>query len=324
MRIPKTIKIIFFLFIFVIFCIVGSSTINEVIPELENGKVLGVVEAGGAINIEEDNNLPENSNIFHPKKISEDKIEIESRSAVIIDCESGDILAEKEKDKKLPIASITKLATAMIFLENNPGWDSIYEIKKEDLQEGGINHIIAGEKIKVKDLFYLSLVSSDNTAAFAMANSTGLKLENFIAEMNRKAKALGLDNTNFKDPVGLSEKNISTAYEIAKLVNLAFLNKDIKEASLTKNYNFSTEGGKVRTAKTTNWLLNKYPKDGIEILGGKTGSLNAAGFCFTAKFINNDGGCLVSVVLGSKDTFARFSETENLINWAYKNFSWIP
>ncbi len=166
-------------------------------------------------------------------------------------------------------------------------------------------------------MFYFSLVGSDNTATAALVNSTGLSEQEFVAKMNGKVKDLGLKNTRLVDPVGLGDANISTAREVAYFARIALANPDISRASLTKNYEFTTEQGRRKTIATTNELLNSFSEQGIENLGGKTGHVNSAGYCLVNRFKNNENKEIITVVLGATSESSRFSLTKKLVDLYY-------
>ncbi len=261
--------------------------------------------------------------IEHPVKIlDEEECKVDATSAVVIDKKDGLVMYEKNADEKRAIASITKLMTALVFLDHNPGWDTVYEIKPEDRVEGGIIYLYNGDKVTVKDLFYTSLVGSANTATQALISSTGMSQKEFVKKMNEKAKELGLVNTFFEDPTGLSDNNISTAREVAIFAMEALGQKDIRQATLKTKYEFTTSGGKKKIIESTDYLLENLPPNGIRIIGGKTGYTVAAGFCFTGEFLNEDGHELISVVLDSPTYSSRFYETKDLVTWVYNNYKW--
>lgn len=263
--------------------------------------------------------LPDNEN--KPVKPEIPPYDLQASCGVIIGAPSGEFF-NKNADKKWPLASITKLATALVFLDNNPGWDEVYEIKREDRREGGKIYLFMGEKVKVKDLFYLSLVGSDNTAAIGLVNSTGLSEEEFVKKMNEKTSGMDLKNTFFYDPTGLDNNNVSTAGEIAVFARAAFSSEYISEATLTKKYEFLTLGGRKKIVYSTDDLLDVFPQNGIKIAGGKTGYTEAAGYCFVGKFIDHNGREMISVVLGADTKDGRFTETRNLVEWAYESYVW--
>lgn len=256
------------------------------------------------------------------KKNDFSKFTLENCSSFVLDSESGEMLFERDADKQVAIASISKLATALTFLDYNPGWEKELSLDQSDMVQGGRIYVRPGERLKIKDLFHLSLVASDNSATKALARSTGLSESEFIRKMNEKMLSLGLKRTNFAEPVGLSEKNRSTAREVAQLASAAFGKPEIKDATVMKNYAFKTLSGRLVSVNSTDSLLDKYDSADTRIYGGKTGFTNSAGYCFVGGFENKTGTRLISVVLGGKDNSARFRNTEKLIAWAYRNYEW--
>ncbi len=248
--------------------------------------------------------------------------DLSAQSALAYDCDGDQSLYDKDGDKVWPIASITKLLTALVFVEHNPGWNEVYQLKSTDRREGGRIYLFTGEKATIKDLFYTSLVASDNTATAAMVNSTSLTEEEFVRLMNQKARQIGLTKTKFIDPVGLNNNNQSTAKEVAIFARAALANDDIRQATLTRKYQFKTQEGREKEVYNTDDLLNRLPENGVKILGGKTGYLEAAGYCFVGQFTNHQGKKIVTVVLGSESDQARFEQTEKLADWVYQNFVW--
>lgn len=257
------------------------------------------------------------------KKLGVSEFSLDHGKAAVWDEHSRTFLFQQEGEKKVPMASITKLMTALVFLENNPGWDHVHEVTREDRREGGRIFVYLGDKVEMEDLFNISLVASANTATMALVHSTGMTEEEFVEEMNRKAESIGLVKTEFTDVSGLDEGNVSTAKELARLAEVALEDADIREAVLKKEYEFTTRQGDTRTVLSTDSLLKTFPYKGIEILGGKTGYTPEAGYCFVGKFRDKENGReLISVVLGTEDEKARFKKTGELIDWAYRNHHW--
>lgn len=242
-----------------------------------------------------------------------------AQNGVILDYNDDSLFFAKRPDRTWPIASITKLFTAYTFLDYNPGWQTSYEIKAEDKREGGKIYLFTGDKVTVKDLFYFSLVGSDNTATAALVRSTGLSEAEFVEKINAKIKELGFKNTRIVDPVGLRDGNISTAREVALFAKLALAKEEISRASLTKTYEFNTAQGKKKTITSTNELLSSFPDKGISILGGKTGYLNSSGYCLVGQFKSYEGQAIITVVLGADSDSDRFSLTKKLVDLYYKN-----
>lgn len=253
---------------------------------------------------------------------SSTELQLAATSSAAIDCKTGKTLYDKAMSQKWPMASITKLMTALVFLDYNPGWDTVFEIKNEDRREGGRIYLFSGEKVKTKDLFYFMLVGSDNTAAAALVRLIGLSETEFVSEMNKKAEILKLKNTHFEDITGLNSNNVSTAREIADLAKAALANEEIGKATLTNAYDFTTEDGRKKHIDTTDYLLDNFPQNGLKILGGKTGFIDASGYCFVGKFIDHGGHEFITVVLGTDSKNARFHETKKLAEWVYESYRW--
>lgn len=296
----------------------------------DTGIVLGVSEELGIEHYEINQvvpgykPLPKNENIEsgEPKFIGGEQIDIANCRGAVMDEASGMILYDKDADIVVPIASITKLMTAIVFLDNNPGWETDYEVRKSDSVSGGKIYLAVGSTVKVKDLMYTSLVGSANTATMALARSTGLTDEEFVIEMNKTAKDMGLENTEFVDPVGLSYGNLSTAREVVKLAKIALEKEEIRKAVSLRSYEYETLNGAKKIIKSTNALL--YSGEDIETinLGGKTGFTNAAGYCFVGKFKNKEGKEVISAILGGPSLNSRFSLARNLSEWAFNSYVW--
>ncbi|MDD4901310.1 MAG: serine hydrolase [Patescibacteria group bacterium] len=253
------------------------------------------------------------------RNVKKDDFDLAAENGVIMDCANNDLFFSKRPDRSWPIASITKLFTAYTFLDYNPGWNSSYEIKPADRREGGRVYLFTGEIVTVKDLFYFSLVGSDNTATAALVQSTGLSEEEFIKKINRKIEGLGFKNTRIVDPVGLQDGNISTAREVALFAKIALADEEISKASLTKKYEFYTKQGKKKTIISTDDLLYNFPNEEVNILGGKTGYINSSGYCLVGQFKNHQGREIVTVVLGADSDSSRFVLTKKLVDLYYSD-----
>jgi D-alanyl-D-alanine carboxypeptidase (penicillin-binding protein 5/6) len=294
------------------------------------GAVLGAVEQ--AYNLPQQTyasfypeyGLPQNENkIIVPKKsVAGYDLAIDSSSSIAIDRDSGTVLWNDDSTARRPIASITKLMTAYVFLNSNPDLDKTYELQKEDVRVGGKSFIYPGDQVKLKDLFYLTLVGSDNTAAVALARSIGLTEAEFVAKMNQQAVDFGLKDTKFEDISGLSNGNVSTAREVLILAKKCLANPKIRDTTIEASYEFSTVGGRDVKVLSTDALLSVFPIDGINIIGGKTGHTDEAGYCFVGEFVNQAGHKIISVVMGTNSNEDRFAETKKLVKWAYDNYLW--
>lgn len=266
---------------------------------------------------------PEENSSLKPIKLPDIKEpDITASSSVVIDNTNEIVLYSKNGDQVWPLASITKLVTAMVFLDNNSGWEEVYEIKRADRREGGKIYLFTGDRVKIKDLFYLSLVASGNTETIALVSSTGLTEVQFVERMNQKTAELGLTKTIFYDAVGLSDDNVSTPLEVAKIAKAAFSLEEIKEATLTKKYQLNTLSGRKKIVYNTDMLLDIFMPNGVSIMGGKTGYTDKAGYNFVGKFVDRSGHEVISVILGDIDKNSRFEQTHKLVEWIYSSYQW--
>ena len=247
---------------------------------------------------------------------------LNSKNVAVWDAKNKFFIFEKSADTAVPLASISKLMTALVFLENNQGFDKIITLQDSDRREGGKIYLYRGDQTSVKNLFLAMLIGSDNTATIALVRSTGLSEANFIKAMNAKAIKLGLFNMSFADPVGLNDNNVGTAKEVALLLNEALKNKLIADAVNQSEFSFKTEAGVAKKIPSTDWLLDNFSSSNAVLIGGKTGHTNAAGYCLAAKFADTRGHDIISVVMGAPSETSRFTESAKVANWVYDNYSW--
>ena len=231
-----------------------------------------------------------------------------ARNAILVDPATGEVLFEKNSDSPVPIASLTKLMTALVFLEQKPQLEREVEVTLPELDGGGHTQLRNGERVALGDLLHMSLMSSDNVATRVLARESGLPATEFVARMNRKAVELGLAGTRFVEFTGLDERNVSTASDVARLLHAAAHEPLIQEITTTRQYQFAT-GRRVHDVHTTNRLLysSRY-----EVLGGKTGFILEAGYCF-ATWIRTQGRDVIAVVLGAPTNATRFADAVRLL-----------
>jgi D-alanyl-D-alanine endopeptidase (penicillin-binding protein 7) len=243
-------------------------------------------------------------------------------SGAVLAAQDHFFLFTKNADAVQPIASISKLMTAIVFLDNNPGWDKVYKVTAADNIPGGHLNLFLGDRVTVKDLFYTSLVASDNGATMALVHATGLSEREFVTKMNEEANKLGLLNTHFAEPTGLSDSNFSTAREVAIMAQAAFGHPEIRQATTLPEYKFQTLDGRAKDITSTDYLLSGATRDSLQVLAGKTGYTDPAGYCFVGLLKGSDGREFISVVLNSRSKNERFIASENLVNWVITSYNW--
>lgn len=244
-----------------------------------------------------------------------------ARTAAVLDSRSGSVLFAKNTDLVVPLASLTKLAAATVYLESDHDLNAeVALIDGDVVEEGsGPSRLAGGEVIRARDLFFISLVASSNTATHAIARSTGLDRNTFVGRMNDLAGTLGLSATRFVDPTGLSRENVSTALEVARLAEYAFRSILVREATTTPTYAFTSARPATRHRFTN---TDKLLSDGIALRGGKTGSTDESRYSFAALVSDPGGREIIVVVLGAASDERRFSEAKALSQWAFSAYGW--
>ncbi len=243
---------------------------------------------------------------------------INAKSSISIDMKTGTVLYEKNANTRLSVASITKLMTILLILEENKLNDVTKISSNAASTEGSTMFLQEGEEIAVENLIYGALIHSANDAAVALAEYNAGSVMNFVDKMNKKAKELGLTNTHFSNPVGLDDsQNYSSASDIAKLAQLVYANDFIKHAANLREMDVrSISGDLTHKLETTNDLLdNTY----LKIKGLKTGSTDSAGLCLVSVAEDDNDNEIVTVVLNSP---ARFTETKILTDWTFRAYNW--
>lgn len=245
----------------------------------------------------------------------EDTPKINSRYAIILDRDSKAVLYGKNEKTKTRMASTTKIMTSLIVIENT-NLENIVEISAKAANTGGSRlKISKGDKITVKDLLYGLMLRSGNDAAVALAEYVGGSIEGFAELMNKKAKELGLENTNFVTPHGLdSDEHYTTPYELAILTDYALKNETFANIVKTKQCNININGYS-RVISNTNELLGNL--NGV--YGVKTGFTNGAGRCLVTA-VKRENLDIICVVLGADTKKIRTKDSINLIEYAFSNF----
>lgn len=243
-------------------------------------------------------------------------LSLRARAAIVMDTESRLILYSKNLTEKRPIASLTKLMTALVFLETKPDLGEPLILQYEDRADrGGKSLFRAGETFHLMDLLYAALMSSDNLATKALARSTGLSSAEFVARMNLKAESLGLSATRFADPTGLDQQNISTALDCAKLLMFALEDSLIAKLTATKQHTIRSLIRRRKIVLQNTCRLLNYRS---EILGAKTGFIKRSGYCLVTCAVNSSGKKLTFVVLGAPSNYSRFRDMQRLMDWSFK------
>ncbi|MCB2229126.1 serine hydrolase [bacterium] len=241
---------------------------------------------------------------------------LNARSAIAVNYSNGDVLYTKNADTPRPIASISKLVAAMVLIDQEVNWDSTQTITKEDAYRSSKSRLRVGYELTLRDLLYCALMNSDNRATRALARACSGTIEAFAEEMNRKALSLGLKQTSFVEPTGLSSNNVSTASEVAKILHYAHDYEMIARITAMRSQKVKVVNRKGRTLQMANTNLMIYSP--YKVLSGKTGYIRAADYCLTTLLKNSDGDMVTLVVLGVPGDRLRFRQCRKLANWAFE------
>lgn len=245
--------------------------------------------------------------------------EIKSRSAVLIDAESGRVLWGQDYESPMAMASTTKIMTCIYTIENSNLEDEV-TVSKNAAQAPRVKLFLSeGEKVRLKDLLYALMLKSSNDAAVAIAEHVGGSVEEFCSAMTEKAAEIGAKDTVFETPNGLdSGDHHSTALDMALITRYALENETFREIIKTPAYSFSSDR---RSYSLTNAdrLLSEYQG----AIGVKTGYTGKAGHCFVGA-AERDGMTLISVVLASgwgvTGKANKWSDTKAILSYGFDNF----
>jgi D-alanyl-D-alanine endopeptidase (penicillin-binding protein 7) len=237
--------------------------------------------------------------------------DVRAEAAIIYDSATGKVLWESNSNNQRSIASITKVMTAVVFLENSPDLSESVVVDRSDVRAASTTYLRAGYTVTKGDLLHLTLIASDNAAARALARISPYGSSGFIDRMNEKAKDLGLANTHYEDPSGLLAANVSSAYDMAKLIT--YVSGDERIAGVMRKQSYQvTAGRRVINIHSTNQLVMRGD---VDVQAGKTGFIRNAGYCLATLLKLPQGSQVAVVVLGAKSNAGRFWETRHLLNW---------
>lgn len=249
---------------------------------------------------------------YAPKK----DINLKCLSGVVIDQDSGRILYSKNGDMVLPMASTTKIMTAIVAIEKSNLSDFVTISDKAVSIKGSVVGYKKGEKITLEELLYGLILRSGNDAAIAIAEHISGSVEDFSRTMTDKAFEIGAFNTSFKSPHGLDmENHYTTAIDLARITAYAMKNETFVKISSAKYVDYGESGKFTRSYNSINKFLYQYPNsDGV-----KTGYTGKAGKCFVAS-VKNPYGRFICVVLNSSD---RWKDAAQLADYAAKNYKYV-
>lgn len=237
---------------------------------------------------------------------------LRSNVEYVVDQGSSEPLFDKNSQSVVPIASISKLMTAMVVLDSKAPLDEQITVTDEDrdYEKGTGSRLSVGSVLSRQDMLHIALMASENRAAAALSRYYPGGRPAFIAAMNAKAKALGMNDTHFENSTGLSTQNVSSARDLVKMVNAAYQYPMIREFSTDRSYTVNT-GKREIAYNSTNPLVRS---DAWDIGLQKTGFINEAGECMVmrAKIHARE---IVMVLLDSFGKYSRVADAQRVRNW---------
>jgi serine-type D-Ala-D-Ala endopeptidase (penicillin-binding protein 7) len=237
---------------------------------------------------------------------------LKSSSVLVIDQKDSSVLYSRHADVAMPIASITKLMTALVVLDAKQPLNEPLQLTNADrnLQKSDFSRLAVGTTLTRGDLMHLALMSSENRAAHALGNNYPGGMPAMVAAMNAKATALGMTNSHFVDPTGLSSENVASAEDLAKLVIAASHNPTIREYSTDPSYAVKVRRRLVEFRNTDNLVKNPT----WNIVVQKTGYITEAGKCLVMGAVI-EGRSVIIVLLDSFGKYTRVADAKRIKSW---------
>lgn len=247
---------------------------------------------------------------------AQDALDLKSSVALVVDQDTNEVLFSKNEQAVLPIASLTKLMTGLIISEAKLSMDEMLTITQDDVdtEKGSSSRLRVGTTLSRGELLHLALMSSENRAASALGRTYPGGLSAFVSLMNAKARMLGMHDTRYVEPTGLSSKNQSSAKDLAMLVNVASADALLREYSTSPGYQVAV-GRQVLQYNNTNRLVKNPTWDiGLQ----KTGYISEAGQCLVMQ-AQVAGRKLIMVFLDSAGKLTRLADAERVRRWVESN-----
>ncbi|WP_418315230.1 serine hydrolase [Piscinibacter sakaiensis] len=241
-----------------------------------------------------------------------DALDLKSSVALVLDQDTNEILFSKNSQAVLPIASITKLMTALVVIEAGLPHDEILTVTEEDIdtEKHSRSRLRVGTQLTRGEMLHLALMSSENRAANALGRHYPNGLHAFVAAMNRKARELRMTDTRFNDPTGLSSQNQSSARDLATLVKTAYSHPLIRELSTSPEHAVHVGDRQLQYRTTNSLVLNPKWEIGLQ----KTGYISEAGRCMVMQ-ARLAGRKLIMVFLDSAGKYSRVGDAERIRKW---------
>jgi D-alanyl-D-alanine endopeptidase (penicillin-binding protein 7) len=243
---------------------------------------------------------------------TDDALDLKSSVALVMDQETNEVLFSKNPGAVLPIASLTKLMTALVVVEAQQPLDEMLTVTPEDidLEKGSHSRLAVGTQLTREEMLHLALMSSENRAANALGRHYPGGLRSFVIAMNHKAAELGMSGTRYVEPTGLSSRNQSSARDLATLVDAAYQHPLIRELSTSQEYQVVVGRRNLQYRNTNGLVRNPTWEIGLQ----KTGYISEAGRCLVMQ-ASLAGRKLIMVFLDSAGKYSRIGDAERVRRW---------
>jgi D-alanyl-D-alanine endopeptidase (penicillin-binding protein 7) len=244
-----------------------------------------------------------------------DSLDLKSSVALVLDQDTNEVLFSKNPRAVLPIASLTKLMTALVVAEAAQPADEILTVSEEDVdtEKGSRSRLRVGTQLTRQEMLHLALMSSENRAANALGRHYPGGTLGFVTAMNRKAQQLGMADTHYVEPTGLSSANQSSARDLATLVKAAYAHQIIRDMSTSPEYSVEVGARQVQFHNTNRLINNPEWNIGLQ----KTGYITEAGRCLVMQ-ARLAGRKLIMVFLDSAGKYSRLGDAERVRRWIYE------
>jgi D-alanyl-D-alanine endopeptidase (penicillin-binding protein 7) len=241
-----------------------------------------------------------------------DKLQLKSSVALVVDQDTDEVLFSKNSQAVLPIASITKLMTAVVVTDADLPLDEVLTVTQDDVdtEKGSRSRLNVGTQLTREEMLHLALMSSENRAAHALGRNYPGGLSAFVSAMNAKAQRLGMFDTRYVEPTGLSSQNQSSAHDLATLVKLAHAHPLIRELSTSLEYQVDVGHRQLQFHNTNRLVSNPTWDIGLQ----KTGYISEAGRCLVMQ-ASMAGRKLIMVFLDSSGRYTRLADAERVRKW---------
>ncbi len=236
--------------------------------------------------------------------------DVRAAAAIIYNPTTNQVIWEENSYAQRPVASLTKIMTAVTFIADNPDLDHRVTVTRSDVRNASVTYLRSGDVVSWDTVLHLALIASDNAAARVLARTSKGGTTAFVTRMNGMAKLLGLTSTHYADPAGLDARSVSSAYDISQLIGLAVTDQRLGPIMRTQEYTAHTTR-RAFTVHSTNKLLGTD----VDVRGGKTGFISKAGYCLATLLQMPQGSQVAVVILGAANSALRFAEARHLFDW---------